>query len=31
MAHELWLIKGETMTNITPLLGTLTGVATWRN
>ena len=27
MAHELWLIKGGTMTNITPLLGTLT----WRS
>ncbi|MCS5501926.1 hypothetical protein NY607_12395 [Lysinibacillus sp. A4] len=27
MAHELWLIKGVTMTNITPLLGTLT----WRS
>jgi len=27
MAHELWLIKGDTMTNITPLLGTLT----WRS
>lgn len=23
MAHELWLIKGDTMTNITPMLGTL--------
>lgn len=23
MAHELWLIKGTTMTNITPLIGTL--------
>ncbi|UPW82722.1 hypothetical protein [Lysinibacillus sp. Ag94] len=27
MAHELWLIKGDTMTNITPMLGTLT----WRS
>lgn len=24
MAHELWLIKGSTMTNITPLIGTIT-------
>lgn len=23
MAHELWLVKGTTMTNITPLIGTL--------
>ncbi|MFJ5771399.1 hypothetical protein [Psychrobacillus sp. NPDC093180] len=27
MAHELWLVKGATMTNITPLIGTLT----WRS
>lgn len=27
MAHELWLIKGGTKTNITPMLGTLT----WRS
>jgi len=27
MAHELWLIKGDTKTNITPMLGTLT----WRS
>lgn len=23
MAHELWLVKGSTMTNITPLIGTI--------
>ena len=23
MAHELWLVKGTTMTNITPLIGTI--------
>lgn len=23
MAHELWLVKGKTMTNITPLIGTI--------
>jgi len=23
MAHELWLVKGETMTNITPLVGSI--------
>lgn len=27
MAHELWLIKGSTMTNITPLVGTIS----WRS
>lgn len=27
MAHELWLLKGTTMTNITPLVGNLT----WRS
>jgi len=27
MAHELWLLKGDTKTNITPMIGTLT----WRS
>ncbi|MCG3089127.1 XkdQ/YqbQ family protein [Sporosarcina cyprini] len=27
MAHELWLVKGTTMTNITPLVGTIS----WRS